>query len=126
MYEVFKEISFSGAHRLRNYRGKCEELHGHNWRVRVYARARELDEAGMVIDFKELKKAMREAIAPFDHRDLNAALPFDEINPSAENLAKFFFDSVGAKVNSARAAVSRVMVWETEGSCGIYEKNVGE
>ncbi|MFH1540132.1 MAG: 6-carboxytetrahydropterin synthase QueD [bacterium] len=120
MYEVFKETSFSGAHHLRNYRGKCEEIHGHNWRVRVYVRAEELDKAGMVVDFKALKGAMEEVADLLDHKDVNAVAPFDEINPSAENMARFFFERVGGKVDGGRAAVSRVMVWETEGSCAIY------
>ncbi|MEW6202961.1 MAG: 6-carboxytetrahydropterin synthase QueD [bacterium] len=120
MYDVYKEGTFSGAHRLREYEGKCESLHGHNWRVRVYARSQELDAAGMVIDFKILKNAIDEIIEMFDHHYLNEVTPFDKINPSAENIARFFYDRISEKINDERVAVSRVMVWENEGSCGIF------
>lgn len=122
MYEVFKEMSFSGAHHLRNYHGKCEEVHGHNWLVRVYARADELDAQGMVVDFTELKKAMKEVLSALDHRDVNTVPPFDTMNPSAENLARFIFDGVSEKINDKKVTISRVMVWETDESCAVYTR----
>jgi len=121
MYEVYKEGTFSGAHRLREYEGKCEALHGHNWRVRVYARAAELDAAGMVIDFKILQKILNEILDTLDHRYLNEVSPFDKINPSAENIARFFYDHISKKINDNRVTISRIMVWETDTSCAIYE-----
>ncbi|MEW5946859.1 MAG: 6-carboxytetrahydropterin synthase QueD [bacterium] len=121
MFEVFKEVTFSGAHRLRDYGGRCEELHGHNWRVRIYARAGELDETGLVVDFKDMKRAMDETADALDHRYLNDVPPFDETNPSAENIARYFFDHVSEKINDDRVAVSRAMVWENDDSCAIYE-----
>ena len=121
MYEVYKEATFSGAHNLREYGGKCEALHGHNWRVRVFVCTEQLDDLGMVVDFKVLKAAMNEGIDYVDHKFLNEIEPFDEINPSAENIARFFYDRTAAKINDDRIRVSRVMVWESDASCAIYE-----
>ncbi len=120
MYEIFKDITFSGAHMLRGYHGKCESLHGHNWKVRAFMIAEQLDELGMVVDFKALKKAMKEICERLDHRMLNDVPPFDEVNPSAENIAKYFFDELAAKANDGRACVSQVSIWESDGSCASY------
>ncbi|MBI4744728.1 MAG: 6-carboxytetrahydropterin synthase QueD [Actinobacteria bacterium] len=120
MYQVYKESDFSGAHHLRDYYGKCENIHGHNWKVRVYVTANELDSSGMVVDFVELKKVLEEEINRFDHQDINKTAPFDKINPTSENLAKYFFDQVSNRINNERVRVSKVMVWETEHSCAVY------
>ena len=119
MYEIFKEMWISGAHRLRDYRGPCENLHGHNWRIRVYIGARELNELGMVIDFKVLKQAMKEVCDPFDHIYLNETPPFDTVNPTAENICRHVFDEVNRRVKDGRVKVTRAMVWETDGSCAV-------
>lgn len=120
MHEIFTETYFSGAHRLREYEGKCESLHGHNWKVRAFVKAEELDRLGMVIDFKLLKNALSEVTEKLDHTDLNAVPPFDKINPSAENLSKYIFDELSTLLNDNRAAVSKIMVWESHASCAIY------
>lgn len=120
MYEVYKETYFSGAHRLREYEGKCESLHGHNWKVRAFIGATELDRLGMVIDFKVLKNALSETVEVLDHTDLNAIPPFDKINPSAENLAKYIFDGLSERINDERVRITKVMVWESHASCAIY------
>ena len=120
LYEVYKEATFSGAHRLLEYGGKCESLHGHNWRVRVYAGAEELDRLGMVIDFKVLGEAVGKVVGKVDHRYLNEVAPFDEVNPSAENIARFVYDEVSADIDDGRVRVTRVMVWESDASCAIY------
>lgn len=120
MYEVYKETYFSGAHRLREYEGKCEEIHGHNWKIRAFICAEELDRLGMVIDFKKLKKALNDVADRLDHKDVNTVPPFDEINPSAENLARYFYEELGSLLNDGRARVLRVMVWESVGSCAVY------
>lgn len=121
MYEVSKETEFSGAHRLRDYGGPCEELHGHNWRVRACVRAEELDAPGMVIDFKLLKSVLNEVCGRLDHKYINDIPPFDSINPSAENLARYFFDEISKRLDDGRAKVRRVMVWESGSSCAMYE-----
>lgn len=123
MYEVYKEKYFSGAHRLREYEGKCESLHGHNWKVRVFVGAETLDSLGMVIDFKKLKKRLVDVTEILDHKDLNAVPPFDKINPSAENIARFIYDELVKVINDERVQVVRVKVWESEGSCATYYEN---
>ncbi len=119
MTEIFKEIWLSGAHRLRDYKGPCENLHGHNWRIRVYVGATTLNHVGMVIDFKVLKQAMKEVTDPLDHAYLNEIPPFDEINPTAENICRHVFDQVNRRIRDDRVRVTRAMVWETEGSCAL-------
>ena len=120
MYEISRDTSFSGAHSLREYQGKCESVHGHNWKVRTYVAAAELDRLGMVVDFKILAREMEDLVNRFDHKDLNTVPPFDKINPSSENMAKYIYDEMSAKLNDGRIKVTRVMVWETDPSCAIY------
>lgn len=120
MYEISRDTSFSGAHSLREYQGKCESVHGHNWKVRAYVAAAELDRLGMVVDFKILAREMEDLVNRFDHKDLNSVHPFDKINPSSENMAKYIYDEMSKKLNDGRVKVTRVMVWETDPSCAIY------
>jgi 6-pyruvoyltetrahydropterin/6-carboxytetrahydropterin synthase len=122
MREVMVEMSFSSAHFLRHYRGKCENLHGHNYRVEVYVRGHELDQAGMLVDFKELKSATRRVVDYLDHRNINELPPFDEeLNPSAENLAEYFLREVGREINNDRVQVYKVRVWETDTCAATYQ-----
>lgn len=120
MYEVSREVWFSAAHQLRGYGGKCESLHGHNWKVRVTMRATELDRLGMVVDFKDLKAAMKDVLERLDHHLLNEIPPFDEANPSAERIARHVAEQVAARLDSDRAKVTRCDVWESEGSRAAY------
>ena len=120
MYEVTAKRNFSSAHNLRGYQGECENLHGHNWGVEVTVAAETLDELGMVIDFKALKKAMDDVLARLDHAYLNEVPPFDEINPSCENMAHYICDAVSEKIDDDRVRVSRCRVWESEGSYSTY------
>ncbi len=122
MYYIYREITFSAAHRLREYHGKCENLHGHNWKVRAYLKSVDLDDLGMVVDFGVLDKKLKEISELLDHKYLNEIEPFDKLNPSAENIAKFIFASLKAEFNGPRVFVHRVMVWESEKSCAIYEE----
>ena len=92
MYEVTVEDTFSSGHFLRNYKGKCEKPHGHNYKVRVTLRGETLDHAGLLLDFKDLKDVLRPVVNYLDHQMINELEPFDVLNPSAENLAKYFFD----------------------------------
>ena len=124
MYEVMIEDEFSAAHALREYHGKCEKLHGHNWKVEVYVRGERLDRAGMLVDFKELKSATRGAMNYLDHLNLNEIPPFDkELNPSSENLAAFILEKVGREINDDSRCVYKVRVWETPSTCATYEIN---
>src|ERR1041384_4610257 len=94
MFEVSVEQTFAAGHSLRNYRGKCENVHGHNYRVRVTVEGPQLDSIGLLVDFVEVKRLMGETIDYLDHQFINDLPPFDQINPSAENLAKYFYDRV--------------------------------
>ena len=115
MYEVMIEEEFSAAHALRGYKGKCENLHGHNYRVEVYVRGEELDSVGMLVVTRELIKSL-------DHQNLNELKPFDnEINPSAEHLAGYLQHHIATRVNTDRAQVYKVRVWETSTSSATFQ-----
>lgn len=116
MYEIKVKSSFSAAHNLRNYDGKCERLHGHNWIVEAIFRYRKLDDNGLAIDFKIAKAALKCAIESLDHAYLNELLYFRKTNPTSENVAKFIYDSVKKKMKS----VHSIAVWENEQSSAIY------
>jgi 6-pyruvoyltetrahydropterin/6-carboxytetrahydropterin synthase len=118
MFEVSVEHTFAAAHSLRNYHGKCENLHGHNYRVQVSVEGEALNETGLLLDFKELKHWLRQTSEYLDHQFINELKPFDVVNPSAENLAKFFYDEIQRNLPSSK--VSAVRVWETDTSCATY------
>ena len=120
MYELMVETNFSSAHQLRGYKGECEKLHGHNWKVQVHVIADKLNEIDMAIDFHELKDFVGEVIAPLDHGLLNDLFPFTEKNPSSENIAKWIFDSLKKKINDANLRLSAVTVWESEVTSATY------
>jgi 6-pyruvoyltetrahydropterin/6-carboxytetrahydropterin synthase len=123
MYEVTVEAGFSSGHYLRNYKGKCENPHGHNYKVRVTLVGAVLDEAGLLLDFKLLKQVMRPVIERIDHQMLNDLEPFTTINPSAENLAKFFYDETNHQLDemtSGRVRVKDCTLWETDTTTATY------
>ena len=123
MYEVTVEETFAAGHYLRNYRGKCEHPHGHNYRVRLTLAGRELDQAGLLLDFKDMKRVVKDVIEYFDHRMINDLEPFTVLNPSAENLAKYFFDQTNARLKNetgGRVEIRRVTIWETDTSIATY------
>jgi len=121
MFEVSVERTFAAGHALRNYKGKCENVHGHNYRVQITVEGPELDSNGLLIDFVELKRLTMEVIDYLDHRFINDLPPFDAINPSAENLAKYFYDRVSAGMRAgALAQIAEVRIWETDTSVAAY------
>jgi 6-pyruvoyltetrahydropterin/6-carboxytetrahydropterin synthase len=123
MYEVTVEADFSSGHYLRNYQGKCENPHGHNYKVRVTLAGRELDKAGLLLDFKLLKNVLRPVIDRLDHQMLNDLEPFIELNPSAENLARYFYDETNlqlAEMTSGRVRVKDCTIWETDTTTATY------
>jgi 6-pyruvoyltetrahydropterin/6-carboxytetrahydropterin synthase len=123
MFEVTVEDSFAAGHYLRNYKGKCENPHGHNYKVRVTLQGRELDQAGLLLDFKDLKTVMKPTIDRLDHQMMNDIEPFKTLNPSAENLAKYFFDETNLRLKSAtsgRVSVKVVTIWETDTTTATY------
>ena len=125
VYEVAKEFSFSAAHQIRMHGGKCERLHGHNWRVVVHARSSELNRIGMVIDFADLAKIVADICARFDHQNVNEVPPFTEVNTTAELLARHFYVEANRKLaetEQGRVRVSKIEVWENHGSLAVYRE----
>jgi 6-pyruvoyltetrahydropterin/6-carboxytetrahydropterin synthase len=114
MFDIFIDTHFAGAHHLRDYPGDCENPHGHNWKVKVTVRATELDRYGMGIDFKVLKKIVKEAIDKLDHHDLNTLPYFQDRNPSSEHIATFIFDDVSSQLKNDNYALYSVTVLETD------------
>lgn len=124
MYELMVETTFSAAHQLRGYKGKCENLHGHTWRVQIYVSAEELNEIDLAIDFHDLKRMAQEIIAPLDHVCINDVFPFTERNPSSENLARWIFDAMQKRLGEyPTVAASAVTVWESDTSSATYSQD---
>jgi 6-pyruvoyltetrahydropterin/6-carboxytetrahydropterin synthase len=123
MFEVTVEAGFSSGHYLRNYQGKCENPHGHNYKVRVTLAGAELDDAGMLLDFKLLKHVMRPVIDRIDHQMINDLEPFTVLNPSAENLARYFYQQTNVQLSemtSGRVRVKDCTIWETDTTTATY------
>ena len=128
MYQLRVEADFSAAHFLSSYNGKCENLHGHNYKVRLWVKGPELNDGGMLADFSLLKNLLKEAIAPLDHSNLNDMEVFKN-NPSAERIARFIFEAVGGKMSAAEmkqhelpshVSLEAVDVFENAGSMARY------
>lgn len=122
MFEIAVEESFAAGHALRGYKGKCENVHGHNYRVRVTLAGEKLDPTGLLYDFVELKRGIAEVIKAIDHKFLNDLAPFDRLNPSAENLAQYFYEEITKQLAKAAngARVKEVTVFETDTSTATY------
>jgi 6-pyruvoyltetrahydropterin/6-carboxytetrahydropterin synthase len=123
MFEVTVEAGFSSGHYLRNYKGKCENPHGHNYRVLVTLAGAELDEAGLLLDFKLLKTLLRPVVEYLDHQMINDLAPFTELNPSAENLARYFYEKTSLQLHEMTAGRVRVKdctLFETDTSFARY------
>jgi 6-pyruvoyltetrahydropterin/6-carboxytetrahydropterin synthase len=123
MYEVTVEADFSSGHYLRNYHGRCENPHGHNYKVRVTLTGEALDQTGLLLDFKQLKLVLRPVIDRIDHQMLNDLEPFTEVNPSAENIARYFYDQTNEQLGSMTAGRVRVKdctIWETDTTSATY------
>jgi 6-pyruvoyltetrahydropterin/6-carboxytetrahydropterin synthase len=122
MFQVSVEETFSAGHALRGYRGKCENVHGHNYRVRVTLAGPQLDSIGLLCDFTELKRVLRDIIGGLDHQFINDLEPFRTVNPSAENMAKYFYDEVTRHLAGlpAGARVTDTIVWETDTASAQY------
>lgn len=123
MFEVTVEAGFSSGHYLRNYRGKCENPHGHNYRVFVTLVGKELDQAGLLLDFKLLKQVMRPVVDRLDHQMINDLEPFTTVNPSAENLARYFYQETAKQLDemtAGRVKVKDCTLYETDTSFARY------
>ncbi len=122
MFELKIITQFSAAHHLRNFKGKCEQLHGHNWKVEVFVRADDLDDTGLVRDFGEIKEAAQEVLQSLDHCYLNELPAFQDQNPSSENIARYLFGELSRSLNERRVRVSAVAVWESDTACATYRE----
>jgi 6-pyruvoyltetrahydropterin/6-carboxytetrahydropterin synthase len=122
MFQVSVDETFSAGHALRGYKGKCENPHGHNYKVRVTLEGPDLDSIGLLADFTSVKRVLREIVAGVDHKFLNDQAPFDAINPSAENIAKYFYDATAGQVRDlgAGARIASITVWETDTTAATY------
>jgi 6-pyruvoyltetrahydropterin/6-carboxytetrahydropterin synthase len=122
MFEVAVEQSFASAHALRNYKGRCENVHGHNWKVRVVIEGEKLDATGMLVDFLDVKSLLGEILDRIDHQFLNEIPPFDVVNPSAENIAEYFYQQLTGKLSETPVPVRirEVKIWETEIQSATY------
>lgn len=122
MYQVSVETHFSAAHRLRNYKGLCENLHGHNWKVEATVCSQKLDQAGMVMDFNILKHTIKEVIDLLDHQFLNEIDPFRDLNPSSENVAAYIFDQLSIALQDTAVTLVKVSVWESDRAKATYTR----
>lgn len=125
MFEVSVEYSFAAGHALRGYKGKCENVHGHNYKVRVTVGGEKLNSIGLLIDFSDLRAAVRALAERFDHQFLNDVEPFTEANPSAENLACYLGTELQRKFQDQGLRVSNVTVWETDTTSASYRPPEG-
>ncbi len=122
MYEIIVRHHFSSAHKLIDYDGECRNLHGHNWKVKVYARAEELNNIGISLDFKEFKRIAKEEIDKYDHVFLNEHPSFHNINPTAENIARILFEELSGKINTEGLKIHMIEVWESDSNGMRYFK----
>ena len=122
MYEVSVDETFAAGHALRGYKGKCENVHGHNYKVRVTLAGPQVDSVGLLYDFVRLKQAIQGVIRTLDHRFLNDFAPFDKVNPSAENIARYIYDEASRQLTAAPngACIAQVTVWETDTASATY------
>jgi len=122
MYSLKVLSYFSAAHKLRDYHGKCEVLHGHNWKVEVEIKAKDVGKDGMVVDFKVVKFLLKECLERLDHGYLNEISPFDKENPTSELIARYIFKTLKDKIPPT-ASLRKVSVWESETACASYWEN---
>ena len=116
MFELKVQMYFSAAHHLLNYNGECENQHGHNWLVEAYIKGTELDKSNILIDYKVLKRELKNVLDLLDHKDLNELPYFKSISPSSEYISKFIYEKLKEKIGQ----VSKISVWETANSCASY------
>lgn len=122
MYTLKVIKVFSAAHNLRGYKGKCEQLHGHNWKVEVEVTGPKLNKLGMLMDFHDIKADLQAVLDKFDHSYLNEVPPFNKINPTSENLAAYIFKSLNSQLATRNTKLSKVIVWESDNASASYSK----
>ena len=122
MFEVKVLSEFASAHYLRGYKGKCENMHGHNYKLEVAVQAKKLNNIGLVLDFGDIKRELKVITEELDHKVLDELSFFRKINPSAENIAKHIYNRLKPKLNKGGVKLSEVVVWETDRSCATYSE----
>ena len=122
MFKIKIVTNFSAAHFLRNYKGKCENLHGHNWKVEILVSRANLDSLGMVMDFGDLKKMAQAALDELDHHQLDNIEYFKQHNPSSEEIARYIFSKLKKEIHAKNCQLEKIRVWETESSCATYSE----
>lgn len=120
MWEISQETCVAAAHQLRFAPGEGERLHGHNWRIKATVRAERLDASGFVLDFNALAATLRALVEPYEHVFLNEIAPFDDLNPTAENIARVVADNLAAQVDDDRVKVLKVEVWENDSCAATF------
>ncbi len=120
MFELSVKTHFSAAHRLIGYEGACANLHGHNWDVEIFVQGKAVNELGMLVDFRDIKAAIKEAMKEVDHSDLNQLPPFVRDNPTSEHLARYLHMKLGQHLNNEFHHVSKVTICETPGTTASY------
>jgi 6-pyruvoyltetrahydropterin/6-carboxytetrahydropterin synthase len=123
MYEITIETGFSAAHKLKNYRGKCENLHGHNWKVAITVESGQLDDTGLAMDFTELRAHAQKIMEKFDHKNLSELPEFKKQNPTTENIARIIYEILEQILKNHTARIKKVSVAESEKSRASYRKN---
>ncbi len=120
MYELKIITHFAAAHRLKDFHGACENLHGHNWKIEVYVSGKRLGKDGLLCDFKLIKEKTEKILKELDHTYLNELPPFRDRNPSSENIAEYIFDRLSREINDDNMKVSKVAAWESDTACATY------
>ncbi len=113
MFFLSVELNISAAHFLRDFEGDCRRIHGHNWKIRVEVKSAAVNDVGMAMDFKDLKEASEKVVMRYDHQNLNEIAPFDSINPTAENMARYLYHEI-AQTLPKEVSMSKISIWETE------------
>lgn len=120
MYELKIISHFAAAHQLREFKGKCENLHGHNWKIEVFVTGEKLGKDGLLVDFKLIKEATDRILDELDHQFLNELEPFKSLNPSSENIAHYLFKSLSQELNGDNIRIAKVTAWESDSACATY------
>jgi len=123
IYEIYVTDHFAAAHALRGYDGNCSKMHGHNWIVEACIQCTTLNKLGIGIDFRDVKKIVKDVLSKLDHTNLNEVVEFSSINPTSENLSKFIYKELSRRLNTAHVKVAKVTVYESPG-CGSSYREV--
>ncbi len=123
MYELKIVTQFAAAHQLRGFKGGCEHLHGHNWKVEVFVSGEKLEEDGLLIDFRIIKEKTEVLMEELDHKFLNELEPFVTLNPSSENIARHLFEALSRDLNNENLKVSKITVWESDNACASFTES---